>query len=135
MGLFGPSNTVGGTDPRARNILSGDSDGIVVGSDHEQVLSNYIGTDVGGNVAIGNGGFGLDATNADHLTFGIPGAGNILSASAGYGAYLAGDTNLLIQGNYVGTDRTGTHALPNVSIGILIYVGSDKLHPRRHGIA
>ena len=55
--LDGSANTVGGTTAGARNVISGNSDGVLITGDANLVEGNYIGTDASGaNVsnAVGN---------------------------------------------------------------------------------
>jgi CSLREA domain-containing protein len=61
---FFPSanNLIGGTTPAARNIISGNGHGVVigsVGSTNNVVRGNYIGTTVSGTTALGNSGYGV----------------------------------------------------------------------------
>lgn len=51
------NNTVGGTIPGARNVISGNDSGIVMqvsGTSGNLIQGNYIGTDASGNAKIGN---------------------------------------------------------------------------------
>src|SRR5262249_657476 len=55
--VFGINNTIGGTDPGAFNLISGNSrDGVLIDSigSGNQVLGNYIGTNADGTGAVGN---------------------------------------------------------------------------------
>ena len=55
IGISGGSNVIGGTEPGARNVISGNtSDGIDIASRNNRVQGNYIGTDVSGTAALGN---------------------------------------------------------------------------------
>ncbi len=48
-------NTIGGTSPGARNVISGDLNGVeMFGDSGDVVVGNYIGTDTTGTAAIGN---------------------------------------------------------------------------------
>ena len=67
-GLFidgSANNTVGGTVPGSRNIISGNQfDGVLItnaGATGNVVLGNYIGTDVTGKHALGNGANGVSS--------------------------------------------------------------------------
>ena len=42
-----------------------------------------------------------------------PGAGNVISGNVTYGLRLQGTGGNTIEGNFIGTDRTGTKALGN----------------------
>ena len=86
------------------------------------MAGNYIGTDATGT-ALGNGRFGVYIGNgATHNMIGTNGDGvadaserNLLSANIGDGVRIVGtDTNEnVVAGNYIGTDRFGTAAVPN----------------------
>jgi len=68
------SNTIGGTTAAARNIISGNgTNGVDLGYQKKvtlnQVLGNYIGTDVTGNLPLGNLGYGIYINvNSDNNT-------------------------------------------------------------------
>jgi titin len=135
----GASNvTVGGTMPAARNVISANTgNGVVIqGSSGNVVQGNYIGTDVTGTVALGNGGSGVVVSGGSNNTIGgtdsnapgapLAGAGNLISGQANFGAIgiaLGGTSGNVIQGNYVGTDVTGTHAVPNM-FGVVLESGA-----------
>ncbi len=120
------NNVIGGATASARNLISGnDGDGIriTVGSLNNQVLGNYIGTDLTGTAELGNSGYGvLINSSAVSNTIGgtTAGAGNLISGNLTKGIGISGlgtDGNV-VQGNYVGTDVTGTVDLGNVGTGI-----------------
>ena len=123
-------NIVGGTDSGARNLISGNQSSAVEisGTDttNNVVLGNYLGTDAGGTVGLGNGGYGtvkLGGGAAGNIIGGAdPGAGNVIAASPKHGIYIAraGASGNLVQGNYVGTNAAGTAAIPSALAGIAI---------------
>ena len=126
-------NTLGGAAAGARNVISGNQQyGVFIsnpGTSNNSVLGNYIGTDAAGTNAIGNGsfGFGIGVWNgASGNRIGAPGAGNLISGNSGfsYGVALGGVTGNVIQGNFVGTDFSGTAALANGFAGVALYGGS-----------
>ncbi len=119
-------NIIGGTTAGARNLISGnDGDGIriTVGSLNNQVLGNYIGTDLTGTVDLGNSGYGVlinSAAISNTIGGTAAGAGNLISGNDTKGVGISGlgtDGNV-VQGNYVGTDVTGTADLGNTGTGI-----------------
>lgn len=126
------NNIIGGVTTGAKNIISGnDTHGIVVlKASGNTVQGNYIGTDMTGTKALGNSnpsniekGNGVILLSASTNTIGgtIPEARNIISANAGSGiaiGLLA--SNNFVQGNYIGTDVTGTQALGNGEAGIFL---------------
>ena len=134
LAIVGSSNnTIGGTTPAARNLISGNQEEGVriianfgptnVDAAGNLVVGNFVGTDFTGTKALGNGtpgsGFIIDAT---HNTIGgaTAGARNIISGNGEFGVE-ASNINEgfnLVQGNFIGTDVTGTKALPNVLGGV-----------------
>jgi hypothetical protein len=122
---FGPADraTIGGTDPGARNIISGNTvDGISFGTDSIEhvVLGNYIGTDVTGTQDLGNGFDGIFAVGGFHTIGGNTGGGNLISGNGSSGLALAG-AGCLVQGNRIGTDVSGAEPLGNDVNGIFLF--------------
>ena len=115
-------NTIGGATPGEGNLISGNTDdGISLqnGSDN-LVAGNMIGTDITGKVALPNeGGVSLDNTTGNTIGGTTSGAGNLISGntSAGVDIGSALSTGNVVEGNKIGTDITGTHALAN-SLGV-----------------
>ncbi len=112
---------IGGTTPMARNIISGQLHGtdqfqggiVLFGADNSTVQGNFIGTDSTGTRSLGNADQGISILTNNCLIGGpTPGAGNIISGN-GLGIFDNGDAGTLIQGNYIGTDITGTKAVGN----------------------
>jgi parallel beta-helix repeat protein len=128
-----PNNIVGGTNPAQRNVISGstfDNLGIGGSGSNNQIKGNYIGTNASGTASLSDGsGFGieiLNGNNADNIIGGTEtGAGNLISGNGQYGIQARGN-NTIIQGNLIGSDLTGTQAIPNFSGGVEI-VGSNVL--------
>ncbi|MCK4643954.1 hypothetical protein KAU32_10030 [bacterium] len=128
------SNIIGGTDAEARNIISGNGqNGIRIlssGTDNNQVLGNYIGTNAAGDAALGNTQSGvLIMSGAQSNTIGgtVAAARNIISGNDQYGVYITdgGTDNNQILGNYIGTDVSGTIDLGNSWSGVYIYNGAQ----------
>ncbi|MHB1558377.1 MAG: Ig-like domain-containing protein [Isosphaeraceae bacterium] len=121
-----PGTTIGGTAAGAGNLISGNgADGIELntGSDGTVIQGNLIGTDLTGTHALGNNWGGIADWGAGSLTIGgaTAAARNLISGNGG-GISLQGGGDNLVQGNYIGTDITGTQALGNTGSGIS---GSD----------
>ena len=118
--------TVGGTSDAARNVISGENAyGIIVGPG-TTVQGNYIGTDVSGTIPLGNTA-GIEISAASVTVGGsAAGAGNVIAASAGDPPSIGGGifffgtggAGAVIQGNFIGTDPTGTINLGNHFYGI-----------------
>jgi hypothetical protein len=116
------ANTIGGVG--AGNVISGNRDwGIILTSDRNVVQGNKVGTDITGTAAVANGGFddvggGMIVAESYCVIGGTaPGAGNVVSGNRSYGIAVGGIGNV-VQGNFIGTDATGTQALGNSGIGI-----------------
>ncbi len=122
----GSGATIGGATALARNVISGNhGDGIDIsaGAASTLIQGNFIGTDQTGTKPLPNFGSGvsLDPTGAT-IGGSAQGAGNVISANAQSGVSIAGSTTtgVLILGNRIGTDATGTVALGNGSFGVLV---------------
>jgi len=119
--LGASNNRIGGMDPRDRNIISGNLICGVTsmrGAHSNQVIGNYVGTDINGTTALGGGGIGLGGFNQliqGNLISGNP------DAEAGVGDY-GGCCNVII-GNLIGTDASGTRAIPNGAGGSGLSIG------------
>ncbi len=118
-----PSFRVGGPSPADRNLISGNSDaGISVFNSADALIEgNLIGTDITGAARLGN--------NADAIFVGIncPGTvirGNVIADAQWNGmqvGYATGTTHgITIEGNWIGTDITGTLNLGNAFRGIVV---------------
>src|SRR5262249_9550532 len=118
MVIGASGNLVGGTDDRARNLIAGNTFngvGIAFSSNGNTVEGNYIGTDVTGRTALGNSLAGVSEFEAFNNTIGGTErhAGNLISGNF-YGLRLEVGGQNVVQGNYIGTDVTGTRAVGNV---------------------
>lgn len=117
---------IGGVTPSARNVISGNSRGeiFVRGTAHSGITiqGNYLGLNASGSRALGNGEYGIFLAGGETIVGGTqPGAGNVVSGHLYYGIALdygrcdggGSCSYATILGNYVGTDATGTVAVPN----------------------
>ncbi len=141
------NNLIGGTTVAARNIIStgAGGDGVFMGSfgsgGTNRVQGNFIGTDVTGTIALGNRGFGVQTAGENILVGGTTaGAGNVVSGTTGTlpffvgaGINPTGGIGVLVQGNRVGTNVSGTAALGNQRNGI--YLTSNGTFDTIGGIA
>jgi hypothetical protein len=98
------------------------SDGIAT-----TVQGCYIGTDLSGTVARGNGeGVRIQGTRfrtgaSWYFSIGTPGGGgNVISGNKGYGVVVENSSYGQVQGNWIGTDRTGTLHLGNQMGGVAL---------------
>ncbi len=130
----GSGNRFGGVLPGQRNIISGNSlNGLEISDDDDVIQGNFIGVDATGanalpNATAGTGGFGirLDFNGSGNLIGGTTsGARNVISGNAGAGLSIDnGPFSNVVQGNFIGTDATGTNPLGNAADGVQV-VNSD----------
>jgi titin len=112
------NNLIGGREPSAGNVISGNNVGgvTIVFATGNRIQGNQIGTDARATMALGNQMWGvfLAACSGNLIGGATAGAGNVISGNAFVGMYFAGnaDSNV-VQGNYIGTDGSGTLALGN----------------------
>ncbi|HTO77553.1 MAG TPA: S-layer homology domain-containing protein [Thermoanaerobaculia bacterium] len=114
------NNKIGGATPAARNVLSGGYECIWIGGDSNVIQGNFIGVDVSGTQALPWAGgllarIGIRCEGSDNIIGGAaPEARNIISGNNFGGLYLSGTGNV-VEGNFIGTDVTGSKAIPNVT--------------------
>jgi titin len=120
-------NTIGGLATGAGNVIAANSASgiaIVSSSSGNVVQGNWIGTDVTGMHALGNGQLGVGIVGAgtsNNLVGGTAaGARNVISASLHNNnvGIFGGATANTVQGNYIGTDVSGTVALGSAVNGV-----------------
>jgi hypothetical protein len=116
QGAFG--NTIGGTTPAARNLISGNIDGYFAATGATSaaqgnvIEGNYVGLNAAGTSDITNTEDGVVPGNYDTVGGTAPGAGNVISGHGRSGINLGGN-NVVVQGNLIGTNAAGTAAVGN----------------------
>ncbi len=129
------ANTVGGTTPSTRNVISGNTlQGVAIGNPNANgniVQGNYIGVDPSGSNAIPNGWAGVncyDGAQGNLVGGTTPGAGNVISGNGLQGILFqdSGTDNNLAQGNYVGLNAVGSAAIQNGAAGVAIVDGAQS---------
>jgi hypothetical protein len=134
-GVFNNSTnlTIGGTTSGARNVVSGNgSHGIDLFRNAGETLGttvqgNYVGVNAAGTAALGNGGDGLFVEVGTNTIGGTgAGAGNVISGNIANGIELQSNGNL-IQGNFIGTNVSGTAALGNGGDGVRSFAAGNNL--------
>jgi hypothetical protein len=127
------NNTIGGKSSGAGNLISGNlSNGIYIsdrGSNANQILGNLIGLNRQGTAKIGQKFNGVIIVNgATNTTVGSRDLGgrNVISGNELDGVLIQGlDTaNNIVQGNYIGSNLTGTAAIPNGMHGVNLTNGA-----------
>jgi CSLREA domain-containing protein len=116
------NNTVGGTTPAARNVVSGSRGqgrGVSIdnGAVGNKVLGNYIGTDKSGTTDLPNANDGVGIIGATDTVVGgtTAGARNVISGNEGSGVEISFGSGTRVLGNFIGTDASGTRGLSNSS--------------------
>ena len=112
-------NTIGGTTPGARDIISGNTIyGVEIdtGATGNIVEGSYIGTDVTGDVAVGNSNGIWIASGSNTIGGTTSGAGNVIVGNDGSGFFggqqvFIGSNDNLVEGNVLGLSAAGV-ALP-----------------------
>ena len=125
--IGGSNNRVGGTDPADHNVIEGGSSfgsatlDVQVGG-FNVIQGNQIGLNAAGTAVLAtspapSAGISLDSNAHDTVVGGtVPGARNVVFANA---ALLlgSGSNHSTVQGNYLGTDATGTVSM-GATVGI-----------------
>ncbi len=138
LGNNGPSNvTVGGTTPAARNLISANGTAGIdfgsagLGGSGHLIQGNLIGTDASGGNALGGEQVGVEIDNASSSNITIGGttaaSRNVISGNLLYGIRLNNGSGLVVRGNFIGTDVTGTGPLPNLNYGILVEANGSTI--------
>jgi len=121
----GTNVLIGGPAAAERNVISGGTGngqgyGVGVGytvggtAASADIQGNFIGTDVTGTLPLGNN-YGISIANSNCTV-----RGNVIAASVHQGIVSEGGANHVIQGNFIGTDLTGTLDLGNAGGGIVV---------------
>lgn len=110
------------------NVISGNANGVhIIGpsATGTRINGNLIGTNAAGTIALGNLHFGVWLENVDAITIGgtttsqtnVISGNNPSQLSPGGGIRVSGTGNI-IQGNKIGTDKSGASAIGNGTAGI-----------------
>ena len=105
------------------NVISGNYFPLQAGGISNVIQGNVIGLDITGTNRIGNNSDGIRVSAMYALIGGTnAGAGNVISGNGGSGIQFASSVGsyAVIQGNWIGTDTSGTLNLSNAIYGILI---------------
>ena len=110
--VSGLSLTGNGIEVRGLVINDAQADGISVVGDDNIVTGSYVGTNAAGNAAVPNGGYGVDIDGDDNRVGGpVVSERNVLSGNGFGGVRVSSGTGNVIEGNYTGTNETGTAGL------------------------
>lgn len=127
MVLNASGNLIGGTNAAQRNVISGGNNyGVYIqgSASGNTVAGNLIGTTATGTAPLGNvtGGVVIYGATGNLIGGPAPGAGNVISGNSGGGVFISTATAAgnRVQGNFIGTDRSGRVALGNGTSGVKI---------------
>ena len=118
---------IGGLNPNEGNVIGNCNNQAVVADSASSVITvngNFIGTNAAGTAAAANlqGGVFIPSTSATVI-------GNVISGNKVYGVQLSMTSssvgNAIVKNNKIGTDVTGTVALPN-DIGLWLSNGNNN---------
>ena len=127
-------NTIGGSSPHARNVISGNAgNGVALanaGTTGNHVKGNFIGLKPSGRAALGNqeGGLAIFAGASRNTVGGTAApARNVISGNPANGVAIndPGSDGNVLQGNFIGTNATGGGAIPNSGSGVFILNGAS----------
>jgi large repetitive protein len=125
------SNTIGGSTAGARDIISantGEGVKIATGSNDNVVDGDFIGTDSTGAKALPNTNSGvlIEYGSASNTIGGTSaGKADVISGNTLEGVvFTTGSLKNKVEGDFIGTDLTGTKPLGNGTQGVLIETGS-----------
>lgn len=110
---------IGGVAESDRNIISGNTGtGIVTdSSQNNSVFGNYIGTTIGGDIALANG-IGIRIVGHSNTVVGSEDGGNLISGNTGGGIFFDFHGSGEINYNTIGLNAAQDAALGNGSFGI-----------------
>ena len=134
--LYGsPNCTIGGNGVGQQNIVSSNSvHGIILqgGSGSTVIKGNFIGTDITGTLARGNGVIGVVIKESGSSVFGgtLSNEGNLVASSLGEaGLLIVASSNIIIKGNYIGTNSADYNLGNGNGSGGGIVIRSEGLGP------
>ncbi len=123
------NNTIGGLTAASANVISGDGTGVSItgsGTTGNVVVGNFIGTNSLGTAAVANTASGvvIDLSATSNTIGGTAsGAANVISGNSLAGVSIAAG-NILVAGNLIGTNLSGTAAIPNGGAGVAVLSAS-----------
>ncbi|MGA7499297.1 MAG: Calx-beta domain-containing protein [Isosphaeraceae bacterium] len=109
------------------NVISGNLQGVSIsgpgpGAKGVVVRDNLIGTDITGTLDLGNAEAGVLIENATDAVIEGDANGSQVISGNNQGVVISGATSTrnLVEGNLIGTDKTGLYAIPNAQEGVAI---------------
>ena len=129
------NNQIGGSQPDERNLISGNNiSGIEfydINTTQNQVMGNFIGTDLSGTIALPNLEMGINIWGGpDNNIIGgtTPSEGNLISGNGLHGIQIGYTTTVsnIIKHNFIGTNKNGDGAIANTYDGVSILLGTSN---------
>ena len=135
QGIYAESvaaNTIGGLVGGAANLISGNGVAGVVLNNSTGVLiqGNYLGLNAAGTGAIKNTAEGvviISSFGTNWIGGTNAAARNVISGNGTYGVHVIASSGQVIQGNYIGTDVSGSNAIANFAEGVYFENSSNSL--------
>jgi uncharacterized repeat protein (TIGR01451 family) len=117
--------TVGGTTTAARNVIAGANAIDLNSATNTTIEGNYIGIDRTGTMPVLSlKALTMTGSSGTKIGGSTPGAGNVMGGNAGAASQVGMTIDLssstTIQGNFMGTDPSGTHNIGPFSLGITV---------------
>lgn len=105
------------------------ADGIRCDTGGHVLEGNYVGTDLTGTLARGNGQYGIFVfgTSGNRIGGATASQRNVISGTNETGIYILNGSSNVIRGNYVGLGAYGTNRLGNRNNGITIFNSSHNV--------
>ena len=136
INIFGgaQSNHIGGANPSAFNVISGNTlQGIAISDTNTSgnvIDGNYIGLDPTGAAAISNGWSGVDifgGASGNFIGTTNVGVRNVISGNGNNGVSISGTgtSGNVVVGNYIGMNASGTVIVSNKWAGVSILGGAQ----------
>ena len=118
VSLQGTSSVIGDSLIAGRNVIVA-RNGIGVNGVAAHVMNNFIGTDITGTTSLvpSTNGNGIGVGGTWHTIGGV-GVGNVIAGHK-TNVFLGNCANVVVSGNYIGTDASGTVALGD-SVGLFL---------------
>ena len=130
LDVSAPSVTIGGPSADDRNVISGnDGEGIQTPEDPITITNNYIGVAADGATGLGNADAGVYVGSGSSSN--TIGPDNVISGNEDVGIRITdpndnGTTGNVVEGNFIGTNASGTAAVANIGGGVVIVEGASN---------
>jgi CSLREA domain-containing protein len=119
----------GATTVRGLAIGGFQNSAIQITSSNNRVTGCFLGTDASGTTLRGNGRNGVRIQGGTgNVVGGVqPADRNVIAGSGAEGVFVTLSTGNTVQGNFIGTDATGSQAFGNAAEGVEVRFASDNV--------